>query len=568
MVRRRMRGVVGGLLAAVVLCLVHGGAPHIRPRAVSGPALAAAEAAIGPPQGAGVTGQERPALPRVTLDTTVVSPSGRVIAVPAGGNLQAALNAAQPGDVIDLPAGAVFVGNFTLPNKSGAEGITVRSSSSPRLPPPGSRVSPGDAVAMPKLVSPNSAPTLSTAPRAHRYRLIGIEITTTSSVNFTLVLLESPRQTSTEAIPTDIIVDRCYIHGTLEGEIRRGVALNGARLAVIDSYLSDFHQRGADTQAIAGWNVPGPFKIVNNYLEAAGENVIFGGADPSILDLVPSDIEIRRNYLFKPLSWKIGEPAYAGRPWRVKNLFELKNARRVVVEGNIFEHNWAHAQNGFAILFTVRNQDGRAPWSVVEDVTYVSNIVRDTGSGINILGRDDIHPSQQTRRILIKNNLFEDVNGPRWGGEGRLFQLLNGTADVIIEQNMGLQTGEILAAGPGPHAGLIFRNNIVLHNMYGGGGDNTYGNPALTLSTYFPGAVFEGNILVGGNPAPHPARNSFPASLEAIGFVNLHQGDCRLSASSAYKHAGTERKDPGVDLEALRMAVGPTARVGCGSAAP
>src|SRR3989442_7755248 len=484
--RLRMLGIAVALLAAAGLWPLHGGALRIRPEAMSGPALAAAEVAIAAPQAAGVPGQERPALPRVTLDTTAVSPSGRVIAVPAGGNLQAALNDAQPGDVIDLPARAAFVGNFTLPNKSGAAWITVRSSLYARLPPPGSRVSPGDAVSMPKLVTPTPVPALSTAPRAAHFRLIGIEITTTCPVHFNLVLLESPRQTSIDAVPTDIIVDRCYIHGTPAGEIRRGVALNGARLAVIDSYLSDFHQRGADTQAIAGWNGPGPFKIVNNYLAAAGENVIFGGADPSILDLVPSDIEIRRNYLFKPLSWKIGEPAYAGRPWRVKNLFELKNARRVVVEGNIFEHNWAHAQNGFAILFTVRNQDGRAPWSVVEDVTYVSNIVRDTGSGINILGRDDIHPSQQTRRILIKNNLFEDVNGPRWGGEGRLFQLLNGTADVIIEQNMGLQTGEILAAGPGPHAGVIFRNNIVLHNMARVGGDTTHWKPALTVSPYFP----------------------------------------------------------------------------------
>jgi len=566
--RLRMLGIAVALLAAAGLWPLHGGALRIRPEAMSGPALAAAEVAIAAPQAAGVPGQERPALPRVTLDTTAVSPSGRVIAVPAGGNLQAALNDAQPGDVIDLPARAAFVGNFTLPNKSGAAWITVRSSLYARLPPPGSRVSPGDAVSMPKLVSPNSVPALSTAPRAHHYRLIGIEITTTSPVNFNLVLLESPRQTSIDAVPTDIIVDRCYIHGTPAGEIRRGVALNGARLAVIDSYLSDFHQRGADTQAIAGWNGPGPFKIVNNYLAAAGENVIFGGADPSIPGLVPTDIEIRRNHFFKPLSWKIGEPEYAGAPWVVKNLFELKNARRVLADGNIFEHNWVHAQAGFAILFTVRNQDGRAPWSVVEDVTFVNNIVRHTAAGINILGRDDIHSSEPTRRILIENNLFEDVSGSRWGGTGRLFQLLNGTADVIIEHNTGLQTGDILAATPPPHVGFTFRNNVVLHNMYGVGGDNTFGNPRLTLSTYFPDAVFEGNVLVGGHASNYPARNFFPASVDAVGFVNLREGDCRLADSSPFKHAGTERRDPGVDVESLQTALGPAVRVTCHSEAP
>ena len=70
--------------------------------------------------------------------------------------------------------------------------------------------------------------------------------------------------------------------------------MNSARTAVVDSYLSNLHEVGADSQAIAGWNGPGPFKIVNNYLEGAGENVMFGGADPRIPNLVPSDIEIRK----------------------------------------------------------------------------------------------------------------------------------------------------------------------------------------------------------------------------------------------------------------------------------
>jgi len=58
--------------------------------------------------------------------------------------------------------------------------------------------------------------------------------------------------------------------------------MNSRHTAVIDSHLSDFKEVGADSQAIAGWNSPGPFRIENNYLEAAGENVMFGGADPAI----------------------------------------------------------------------------------------------------------------------------------------------------------------------------------------------------------------------------------------------------------------------------------------------
>jgi len=40
------------------------------------------------------------------------------IAVPSGGDLQAALNAAQPGDVITLEPDATYTGNFILPNKA------------------------------------------------------------------------------------------------------------------------------------------------------------------------------------------------------------------------------------------------------------------------------------------------------------------------------------------------------------------------------------------------------------------------------------------------------------------
>jgi hypothetical protein len=105
-----------------------------------------------------------------------------------------------------------------------------------------------------------------------------------------------------------------------------------------------------------GSNGPGPYLIANNYLEASGENIMFGGADPYIANLVPSDITIRQNYISKPLSWR-------GQAWIVKNLLELKNAQRVTIDGNLIENNWAAAQPGVAIVLTPRNQDGNSPWS-------------------------------------------------------------------------------------------------------------------------------------------------------------------------------------------------------------
>ena len=75
---------------------------------------------------------------------------------------------------------------------------------------------------------------------------------------------------------------------------------------------------------------------------------MFGGAAGS---QVPADIEIRRNHMFKPLTWQPGRPEFIGRKFIVKNLFELKNGERVLVEGNLMEnarvatHKWATASS-------------------------------------------------------------------------------------------------------------------------------------------------------------------------------------------------------------------------------
>jgi len=356
------------------------------------------------------------------------------------------------------------------------------------------------------------------------------------------------------------VFDRCYVHGTPTGNIRRGILLNSARTAVVDSYLSDFHEVGADSQAVASWNGPGPFKIVNNYLEGSGENIMFGGADPAIPNLVPSDIEIRWNYLFKPLSWMAGSASFAGIHWSVKNLFELKNAQRILIDGNLLENNWADAQNGYGILFTPRNQDGTAPWSVVRDVTFTNNIVRHSGGGVNTLGSDYLHPSQPTQRILIQNNLFDDISTTTWNGTGTYFQLGDGGSDVVIDHNTVLQSGNIITATsstpstPVPASSFVFTNNVVPHNQYGVFGDYGVGIDSVAINAYFPGSSFARNVIVGGPAASFPDGNFFPSALSAVGFVSLATRNYALAPGTPYVRAGTDGKDVGVDFAALAAA--------------
>jgi hypothetical protein len=529
-------------------------------------------------------------LPRVVLETSYAPPSGTLRSVPSNGDFQAALNAAQPGDIIELQAGATYVGNFTLPAKSGTEWIYIRTSAHASLPNPGTRVFPSHANLLAKLVTATGTAVIRTASAAHHYRFVGIEITSTFYPIVNLVHLEAPSQDQLAEVPTDIVFDRSYIHGgTAAQTLRRGILMNSARTAVVDSYISDAHEVNGETQAIAIINGPGPFKLVNNFLSGAGINVLFGGGDPAISGLAPSDVEIRGNYFFKPLSWMEGHPTYAGFKYTVKNSFELKNARRVLVEGNIFENNWSAGQAGMAVVMTPRNQSGGCPWCGVEDITFRKNIIRNTPGGIQVAGTDDgdgrgmPYYSIQTKRILIQDNVLDQIGAPL-AGDRRGFYLQNiaspnsaingGIAGITVEHNTLRDPTAAIYLGDSQspqnrHENVAIRNNILDRTHYGVFGSAGEGTPAFnTYTVYTPGTLTR-TVLIGAQGSLYPAQTCspggttcYPATVDNVGFVDWQAGDYRLCGSntppcsgpSPYKNAGTDGKDLGADIAAVNAA--------------
>ena len=476
------------------------------------------------------------------------------VKVPAGGDLQSALMTARAGDTIELAAGAVFVGNFTLPAKMGGDAvITVQSSPHSNLPVEGGRVAPADAALLAKIRSPNNAPALQTEPGAHHWRLQLLEFDAAPGGSGTIIALGdgSSAQASLAQVPHNLIVDRCYIHGNPDAAQRRGIALNSASTSILGSYIADMKAVGEEAQAINGWNGPGPFVITNNYLEGAGENILFGGGDPSIQGLVPSDVTITGNTLSRPISWR-------GKRWEIKNILELKNARRVRIAGNLLENNWAAAQAGFAVLFTVRNQDGRCSWCQVEQVVFENNIVRHSAAAISILGRDDTNKSEQTRSIAIRNNLFADIDNENWGGSGYFLLVTGAPRDVTVDHNTIIQehaSGIIQVEGP-PVLGFVFTNNLVRHNAYGIiGRDRAPG--ADTISAYFPASLITGNVIADGDPRRYPGGNKFPSSAEFRSqFVAYDRGDFRLAAASPWNTADTDGVRLGANVTGLPSRAG------------
>jgi hypothetical protein len=229
--------------------------------------------------------------------------------------LQPALDAAAPGDTILLRAGETFVGPFVLRAKPASSSwITVRSDAADSLlPANGVRLVPsGRAGAntsralLPRLIGQGGAlkttPVLRTASGASHYVLKFLEIDGAANLGFETLIALGDDTATTNA--SDIVIDRVYAHGDAYKGMKRGISLNSIRTDILNSYISDVKAVNADSQAIAGYNGAGPFRIVNNYLEAAGENVLFGGSDPAVVNLVPSNIELRQNLITKPLAWQ------------------------------------------------------------------------------------------------------------------------------------------------------------------------------------------------------------------------------------------------------------------------
>jgi Bacterial Ig-like domain (group 2) len=458
-----------------------------------------------------------PALPE-TLSFTYPKVTGRQWVVKAGGNLQTALNSAKRGDEIVLDAGARFVGNFTLPVKTGtpADGwVIIRSDKLTQLPAQGTRVTPTHAPLMAVIETPNSNPAIATAAGTSGWWIAGVEIvaTETSATNYGIVTFgQGSGQNTLSQVPSDLVLDRTYVHGLTNTKVQRCIALNSARTAVQDSYVFDCHLKGFDSQAILGWNGPGPFRIVNNTLAGAGENIMFGGADPAIRDLTPGDIEIRRNYIYTPVSWK--------GTWTKKNLLELKNAQRVLIEGNVLEGSWKDGQTGDAFVLKVTNQGGKCTWCATRDVIIRSNVIRNVGSVFSVQGLEGGRPypvGERLNRVLLEHNIAENVNVGAYTGGGAMLQLIQNAQNVVILNNTLTTTGPLghfMNVGSEPAATNVqFERNIVTHGNYGLF-STKYGVGEKTLAAFRGSVIFRDVVIIGNTRTGYPNAR-FVATLQA-----------------------------------------------------
>jgi hypothetical protein len=564
-------------------------------------------------------GYDGPAqLPIATVASSLADTpaTGAVISVNAGDDLQAALNTAQCGDTIQLQAGATFTGNFRLRAQdcNNSKWIVVRTSSSDSLlPAQGQRLTPcyAGVASLPgrpqytctnpqnvlaKLVGSGPTGPLIFDSGANHYRLIGLEVTRPTGTKGGVTLISVQAGGSAGSI----VLDRSWVHGTTRDETKIGFEVAGTKsVAIVDSYFSDFHCTAVtgtctESHAISGGignTQDGPYKIQDNFLEASGQAILFGGAAATT---TPSDITIRFNHFFKPWQWMQGNSPFQGgagnEPFIVRHHLELKNAVRVLIEDNLMENVWGgFGEPGYAILLNPKSQhiktgESVCPICAVTDVTVRFSHIIHAGGGIVIAtalsgnGKNGA-PAQDGTRFSIHDVVMDDIS-QRYIGGGTLFVIANAwptnpVNTITINHVTGFpdSAGGIVMLGDqisNPQMyGLVFTNSIVTSGSYpvwnqgGGKGSCAYSDVPLTsLNTCFSSYTFSYNGLVAV-PARFqqsfwPGGNLFAAAPTEVAFVRYNGGNggnYALQSASPYRNKGSDGKDLGADINGLNKAL-------------
>jgi hypothetical protein len=486
-------------------------------------------------------------LPRIHVQSALTdTPApGRGRLIKEGENLQEAIDAAKCGDTLKLQAGAVFRGLFRLPAKScdDSHWIILRTSAPDgSLPAEGKRITPcyagvaalpgrpdfrcaavGNVMAKIEFDRYSDSGPILFQNGANHYRFIGLEITRAVPGLHMRNLIQPDKLGSTAH---HLVFDRLWLHGTAQDETKGGLHLSGTTyVAAVDSYFSDFHciaMKGSctDAQAIngGGGDAPGgPYKIVNNFLEASGENIMFGGAPGTT---TPADIEIRHNHLFKPMNWRPGRPDFVGSssndPFIVKNHFELKNAQRVLFEGNVLENVWGgFSQTGFSILLTPANQDNLCPLCRVTDVTIRYNKVMHCASALQMVnGFNKAGTSASAgERYSIHDLIVDDLDGEAYKGFGNFLTIVSlklPIKDVLIDHVTAFPTRAVITLINGVDHKL--GNFTITNNVFsagvrqiasaGGGSGNCASVPGNRLAdiwnSCFSNSAFTHNLIIDG----------------------------------------------------------------------
>lgn len=266
------------------------------------------------------------------------------------------------------------------------------------------------------------------------------------------------------------------------------------------------------------------------------------------------DVTLRGNtFYIDPL---FAQDVYTRRGSSPKGAFEIKNAKRMTVDGNYFL--------GYpgVLAWPSGNQNGTAPWITTSDLTITNNWIAPDGAALGgvamIIAVGLSHTTTPTTNVQIRNNFATNIKNLLQGGGGDDWVVSHNT---LVNQGANPNSGynSIIANHNGVNTNFAFKDNIASYRIYG---IQCFLEP-YTLGTCFPGGTFASNVVVDeygvgvstGQWGAGSILSPVPTAFSQVGFVDSTSGNYRLASSSPYKGQATDGTDPGVDMDALLLAL-------------
>jgi len=317
---------------------------------------------------------------------------------------------------------------------------------------------------------------------------------------------------------------------------------------------------------------------------------------------VPSDIEVRQNYFFKPLSWNGNTVVPGGRGWPViKNGFEMKIGARALFEANVIENVWYNAQVGFCWSIAPKNQSGgvrpshgTAPTALTNDFTYRYNYCYNAAYGIGLYQSMDMGciscEAQGANGISIHDNVIGDnlnlgVLRARSAGDAmELYATRDKTArglsqlnNIEISHNTFVRAIRALAIFGADSAGQMhnwtIQNNIFAFGQNGvgpigngNGCDQRVGWGSNDFRTLLSACVtnwkVDHNVVFNWQGGNWPGGNKFfknPSELKLVDFGSGDSGfkpaNYAVTPGSPLHSAGSDGRDVGADIVTLESKI-------------
>jgi hypothetical protein len=247
------------------------------------------------------------------------------------------------------------------------------------------------------------------------------------------------------------------------------------------------------------------------------------------------------------------------------------------------EYTWGgFSQPGYAVLLSPKNQTigttNVCPMCQVTDVTIRYTTISHVAAGFQIANSlsDGGGAPLAGERYSIHDITVDDINGTMYNGPGlfALVAMLNKGVPVLRDVKFDhvtafplhtmLTIGDV--GGNPDMVNFVMQNSVINAGAYPvwstGGLTNCAisDKPVTVFSTCFTPYTFTHNAVVNTpsafGPTLWPGGNYFPSSTQVqfSTYSGGTGGNYQLLSSSPYKNGGTDGKDLGADLNAIRTA--------------